>query len=84
MAWSPDNRHFIYSRNDLARLGDIEGNINPLSGLGRILDLRFVDPAQYLYLTQEGEMEQLWLADLAGTKTFFAESSTPIYFDFVH
>ena len=82
-AWSPDNRHFLYSVNGLNKIGNIDTPANSLKVPGYLLNTRFFDPSHFLLISQKGDQLQLWLGDLDGEVIFIGESSSAIDYDFV-
>ena len=82
-AWSPDNRHFIYSVNELNKIGMVGESSRSLNAAGYLFKVRFVDASHFLYLVWSEAGQQLWQGTLDGSVFLIAESSTGIEYDFV-
>ena len=82
-AWSPDNRHFLYSANGLNKIGNIGEPIVSFQVPGPLSKIQFFDPSHYLFVASKGDQQQLWLGDLDGAVYLIAESSSEIDYDFV-
>ncbi len=82
-AWSPDNRHFLYSANGLNKIGNIGEPEISFQVPGPLSKTQFFDPSHYLFVSRTGDQQQLWLGDLDGAVFLIAESSTVVDYDFV-
>jgi len=82
-AWSPDNRHFLYSANGLNKIGNIEEPEVSFQVPGPLSKTQFFDPSHYLFVSSKGDLQQLWLGDLDGAVFLIAESSAVVDYDFV-
>lgn len=82
-AWSPDNRHFLYSVNGLNKIGNIGEPEVSFQVPGPLSKTQFFDPSHYLFMSSKGDLQQLWLGDLDGSVYLIAESSSTIVYDFV-
>jgi len=82
-AWSPDNKHFIFSKNTSTYLGQIGEDPVRLNGMNNLQEIEFIDPGRFLIATQTGEDWQLLLGGIDGSQFLIAESESQIDFDFV-
>ena len=82
-AWSPDNRHFLYSANGLNKIGNIREPEVSFQIPGPLSKTQFFDPSHYLFISWREDQQQLWLGNLDGTVYLIAESSSMIEYDFV-
>ncbi len=82
-AWSPDNRHFLYSVNGLNKIGTREEPPVSLHVSGLLTKIQFFDPSHYLFVSKKGDLQQLWLGDLEGELILIGVSSAAIDYDFV-
>jgi len=82
-AWSPDNRHFLYSANGLNKIGNIGEPEVSFQVPGPLSKTQFFDPSHYLFVSSKGDLQQLWLGDLDGAVFLIAESSAVVDYDFV-
>ena len=82
-AWSPDNRHFLYSVNGLNKIGHIGEPEVSFQVPGPLSKTQFFDPSHYLFMSSQGDLRLLWLGDLDGAVYLIARSSSVIEYDFV-
>ncbi len=82
-AWSPDNRHFLYSVNGLNKIGNIGEPEVSFQVPGPLSKTQFFDPSHYLFMSSKGDLQQLWLGDLDGAVFLIAESPAVVDYDFV-
>ena len=83
LAWSMDNLNFLYTRDGDPYLGQYGNMPQLLQGIREMYKVQFVDSSRYLYLQENGDLWELWLGALDGSRFLIAESAAVIDYDFV-